>query len=278
MGDEPPGYHEVTGSTSATPPPQEKPSSKYALLSISWTDRIRLMRFPDDPASRVLEILRTSWPKGIQDVKPFDETVEIKLRGNPFAHGMDEEKIAIRKVLLAILETLAKDGWSVMPAGGLGRIGNHGPHGEKGVSGENQDALITRKFLRNTDKNVDSVVFQQQHPQDLSLFCISFDSSNLMHLINAPSHLARSIIDTFGDKIETCNQDLVSNNFEIKFKDNPFAQPTKKGALQARLVVLQMLQCLDENGFKLYTSLDIDNGTGGVKYSSSAEVWFCCHS
>jgi hypothetical protein len=105
---------------------------------------------------------------------------------------------------------------------------------------------------------------------------MSFDSRDLIHLINAPAQLALAIITAFGDKIETCNQDLVSGNFEIKFRDNIWWQPTKKGAVESRLVILQMLQCLDDNGFKLYTSVDLDNGTGGNVYQSSGEIWYCC--
>jgi hypothetical protein len=95
-------------------------------------------------------------------------------------------------------------------------------------------------------------------------------------LINGTSALAQSIITGFGDKIETCSQDLMSGNFEIKFRDNVWWQPTKKGTLESRLAILQMLQCLDENGFKLYTSVDFDNAIGGSTYQISAEIWYCC--
>jgi hypothetical protein len=133
MADQPPEYHEVTGSASAVIPEKGEPSTNYALLSFSWTDKIRLMHFPDLLTARVVDLIREEWTKGVQDVKPLEESLEIKLRGNPFAHGMDEEKIAIRKLLISILAMLAKEGWCLAPVGGLGRIGNYGPHGEKGV-------------------------------------------------------------------------------------------------------------------------------------------------
>ena len=133
MVDQPPGYHEVMGSTSSGPVEKMEASTNYALLSFSWTDRIRLMHFPDLVAARVVETIREEWFKGIQDVKPLEETLEVKLRGNPFTHGLDEEKIAIRKLLISILTMLAREGWSLAPVGGLGRIGNYGPHGEKGA-------------------------------------------------------------------------------------------------------------------------------------------------
>jgi hypothetical protein len=136
--------------------------------------------------------------------------------------------------------------------------------------------LIEYPGDRGTDSVTDSLLFQHQQPQDLDIFCVSFDSRDLIHLINAPANLAQSIITAMGDKIKTCNQDLVSGNFEIKFQDSIWWHPTKKGATMSRLVILQMLQCLGENGFKLYSSIELDNGTGGQLYQSSAEVWVCC--
>jgi hypothetical protein len=139
MSDQPPAYHEAAGPSSRTTSVADTKGLKsnqprYALISISWTDRIRLMRFPDHLTARVSETLQDRWPKGIQKVKTYHGCMEFKLKGNPFAHGMDDEKIAIRNVLLGILDTLAREGWCVHPgAGGLGRIGNYGPFGEKGM-------------------------------------------------------------------------------------------------------------------------------------------------
>lgn len=46
-GDHPPRYDDVTGSTSSPTMLKKALSANYALVSFSWTDRIRLLRFPD---------------------------------------------------------------------------------------------------------------------------------------------------------------------------------------------------------------------------------------
>ena len=124
----------MTSSTSAVTVKRNDVKANFALLSFSRLDRLRLLRFPDELTPYIVEMIRNEWFKGIQDVKHEDEGVEIKLRGNPFAHGLDEEKKAIRKLVLSILDMLAKAGWAVIPAGGVGKIAYHVPHGEKGPS------------------------------------------------------------------------------------------------------------------------------------------------
>lgn len=273
MSDQPPpGYHEVTRSSSTTTGKSKDDRSNFALLSFSGSDRLRLLRFPDELTPYVVEMIGKGWFKGIQDVKHGEEGVEVKLRGNPFVHGLDDEKRAIRKLILEILDMLAKEGWVVIPAGGVGKIAYYSPHGEKGPSILYYSQIPEARILMRAG----SLIFQRQQPQDLGAFCISFDSRDLIHLINATSALAQSVMTTFGNKIESCNQDLMSGNFEIKFRDHLWWQPTKKGSLESRLAILQMVQCLDDNGFKLYTSVDFDNATGGSTYQISAEIWYCC--
>ncbi|RHZ64940.1 uncharacterized protein CDV56_108552 [Aspergillus thermomutatus] len=138
MNDEPPNYDEATAPDSAaaqmeSQAPFKGCGTRFAMLSLAWTDRIRLMRFPESITVLISEVLNQLWPKGIQDVQAYDDSLEIKLRGNPFAHGLDDEKIAIRIAIMGILNEFAKEGWLVPPTGGrVGRIGNYAPFGQKG--------------------------------------------------------------------------------------------------------------------------------------------------
>ncbi|PIG82767.1 hypothetical protein AARAC_005128 [Aspergillus arachidicola] len=261
MRDEPPAYEETTGSSSTAIPGDNKAQlqdedtrSKYGLISFSGYDRVRLIRFPESIVALVSETLQRNWPKGIQKVKAYYESTEFKLRGNPFEHGDDDEKVALRNAILGLLDALAREGWGVHPAaGGLGRIGNYKSLGQK-----------------------DSLIFKRQAPQQRSWMCISFDSDDLMHLINAPPELALSLVAVFGDRIKNCNQDLVTGAFEVKFQGKLWAKYSEEGAVLSRVAILDVLQCLEGQGFTLCSSLDIDYGNGGEVYKSSGETWFCC--
>lgn len=84
-----------------------------------------------------------------------------------------------------------------------------------------------------------------------------------MHLINAPPELALSLVAVFGDRIKNCNQDLVTGAFEVKFQSKLWAKYSEEGAVLSRVAILDVLQCLEGQGFTLCSSLDIDYGNRG---------------
>jgi hypothetical protein len=95
-----------------------------------------------------------------------------------------------------------------------------------------------------------------------------------LHLLNAPAELATFLLASFGDRIEKCNKDFVSGNFELKFKGDPWTKTGAKGAVQCRLILLDLMQCLEEQGYTMCTALDIDGGLAGTEYKSDGETWF----
>lgn len=154
--DEPPSYTETASTAVLTPSssrastlttasapittssivqnPLRGQDTKFAMLSLSNSDRLRFIRFPEAITALASEIVQGLWPKGIQRVQNYDESVELKLRGNPLGYGYDEEKVAIRVTLMGLLNAFAKEGWRVIPAGGrVGRMGDYGAFGQKGI-------------------------------------------------------------------------------------------------------------------------------------------------
>ncbi|KAL4786883.1 hypothetical protein BJX76DRAFT_345917 [Aspergillus varians] len=260
--EEPPSYAEATPlssaastiSTSTTPTgsPLRGQNTRFAMLSLAGSDRLRFIRFPQPMTVLASEIVQGLWSKGIQRVQEYDDSLELKLRGNPLGYGYDEEKVAIRVTLMGLLNAFAKEGWFVIPAGGrVVRMGNYSCFGQK-----------------------DSLIFHQQEPRAHSWLCISFDSTDLLHLINAPTELATALIGFFGERIEKCNKDFVSGNFELKFNGDPWTKQSGKGGVQSRLLVLDLMQSLEEQGYTMCTSFDIDGGCGGSTYQSNGELWF----
>ncbi|KAL4937286.1 hypothetical protein BDV06DRAFT_215997 [Aspergillus oleicola] len=248
----------MTTSTTANTPflprnPTKGRDTCFAMIVISPADKLRLLRFPEPMTALASEIISTHWPKGIQRVQNYDESLEFKLKGNPFGYAQDEEKVAIRITLMGILNAFAKEGWAVFPAGRVVRLGDYRDYGIG-----------------------DSLIFQYTEPRSYSWMCISFDSDDLVHLINAPTELAEAIISFFGERVSKCNKDLVSGNFEIKFQGTPWKKTGEKGGIQCRILVLELMQCLEEQGYAMVTSLDIDGGNGGSCYRSRGEMWFCC--
>ncbi|KAL4931447.1 uncharacterized protein BDV17DRAFT_288984 [Aspergillus undulatus] len=247
----------LPSTSTPTPPLPRTPlkghDTKFAMLSLSSSDRMRLIRFPEPITALASEVIQGLWPKGIQRVQNCDDSVEFKLRGNPLGYGSDEEKVAIRVTLMGILNAFAKEGWVVLPSGGgrVGRIGDYAGSGHK-----------------------DGLIFHHQEPRAHSWLCISFDNADLLHLINAPTELAEALIDFFGERVEKCNKDFVSGNFEIKFTGTPWSKNSGRGSVQSRILILELMQCLEEQGYSMCTSFDIDEGNGGNTYQSNGELWF----
>ncbi|KAL4997444.1 hypothetical protein BDV10DRAFT_169639 [Aspergillus recurvatus] len=228
-------------------------SSSFAMLFLGDSDKLRFIRFPDAMAALASEVIAALWPKGIQNAQNYEESVQFRLKGNPLAYGDDAEKVAIRVTIMGILNAFAKEGWVVLPAGKVGRMGrgDYQSHGQG-----------------------NSLIFHRQRPQSRSWLCVSFDSSDLLHLLNASSELATSMIVFFGDRIEKCNKDFVSGNFELKFKGTPWTKSGSKDTVQTRLLMLDLMRCLEEQGYTMCTALDIDGGKGGSEYKSNGDVWF----
>ncbi|KAF9895112.1 hypothetical protein FE257_000014 [Aspergillus nanangensis] len=255
MDDQPPGYQEATSSI---PPsaahaeaqaPLKGQDTRYAMLTLAGGDRIRLLRFPEPITAVISEVTQQAWPKGIQAVRPAGESLEIKFKGNPFTYDGDPEKIAIRLVLLGVLDALATEGWGVLPAaGGLGRLGK-------------TDGTLVHK---------ENLIFRRVEPRSLSWLCLSFDSGNLLHLMRATDQLATGIMAVFAGKVEQCNKDLVSGHFEIKLAGKPW-----NGSGDTGLLVMDLLQCLNDHGYILGSSVELDGGNGGDSYKTNGEVWFC---
>ncbi|KAL4900435.1 hypothetical protein BDW74DRAFT_161929 [Aspergillus multicolor] len=237
----------------ATQPPPKSHASTLAMLSLNDSDKLRFIRFPEPLTALASEVIKALWPKGIQNVHKYDESLEFKLRGNPLGYGGDKEKIAIRVTLMGLLDAFAKEGWSVLssPGGRISRMGDYKSYGQG-----------------------DSLIFQRQSARSYSWLCISFDGADLIHLLNASTELATALISNFGDRIEKCNKDFVSGTFELKVRGTLWTRMSGKGAVQARLLALDLMQILHEHGYNMATALDIDHGDGGSEYESSGECWF----
>jgi hypothetical protein len=91
------------------------------MLSLGDSDKLRFIRFPDHLIVLASEVITGLWPKGIQKTQNFDESVQLKLKGNPLGYSFDGEKAAIRVTIMGLLDAFAKEGWVV--AGKIRRMG-----------------------------------------------------------------------------------------------------------------------------------------------------------
>lgn len=108
--DPPPDYTEASGSSSRALSPAFQ--TTFTCISLNMTDRMRLIRFPQKHVQQVEEAVRRAWPKGVQEIRKYGVSHEIKLRGNPWSGiTWDQEKVAARGMISELLGELYSIGW-----------------------------------------------------------------------------------------------------------------------------------------------------------------------
>lgn len=234
-GPEPSSSSEAT--TSNEPPPsfqdaintkQPDFKTKFACMTLNRRDRIRLLNFPQPEALAVQEVIKSVWRLGIQLVRPYGQSCEIKVNGNPWQHdsaGNDDS----RRLVLRMFERLFDMGWV------------------------HQAAIdITGKV---TSK--DSLIFRKQDPPPPSCewIAISFDRSDKLKIVGAVSNdLKDEIVKTFGLRIQ--RKESTGDRLKIKFRGTPW-MPNGEETVETSLMLLTLLEILEHCGFTVYASIDM---------------------
>lgn len=102
---------------------------------------------------------------------------------------------------------------------------------------------------------------------------ISFDSSDLLNIVNAPSSLGPALATYFGAKVNSHKLAFAGTTreyYEIKFHGFPW-KPSGTDAVKSRLLILGLLEVLETHGFRLYTAVDQGDANG-----SGSDTWYCC--
>lgn len=142
---------------------------------------------------------------------------------------------------------------------------------EKAPSNDSRPEMV----MNVADRAQDTLIFRQQTPPPppCSWISMSFDRADLMHVFNAPPELNQSFLDAIGLRVQR-SQYLQPKVFEIKFRGYPWTA-SGTDTVQQRVFMLNFMECLEQHGFTLYTSMTQDDGPGGDNHSSGADTWYC---
>lgn len=99
-------------ASSSSPPPYQTSlySSKFAVISLNMSDRVRLIQFPPADIARIRELIRLAWPGGIQNSRTYNVAHELKLKGHPWSSN-DSGKVKSRRFMRMLLQGLYEMGW-----------------------------------------------------------------------------------------------------------------------------------------------------------------------
>lgn len=235
----------------------ERPRFPVLCVSPGGVDKLAIVRGCDYVIAAVKESIKEVWPYGIQNEKVdevgIDKVHEFKLRGNPW-QGEGEESTACRKLILQVIGSLGKVKWRLLTSTNL-----------KGAT----DALF--------------FIYDENHyisPEDLAI--LSLNRNDRLRLINFDYGIRDVVRATILRFFQTKEPDerTYHGAIEFKLKGYPFCCSGSE-AVAARQFLCRLLEALRNNGWCVYTTVDIsrkvtDKSVFILRKSESANLKFAC--
>ena len=216
----------------------------FATLTISKSDRIRLISFPRTIIDAVEETIQSYWPRGIQSTREYNSSHEIKLCGWPWSTIGDEAFLATR-LMCRILAMLHSHGWIIrLPTGISNNI-------------ENKTALIFRH--------------QQPAPNPCEWVAISFSSSDLLHFVDAPTSLVQAVVADLSLVTKSHRPHKMQDVYELKMYGYPWTA-IGRDSVQVWKLALKLMETLEAHGFSVCASVSQKGGS----QAAEDDTWYCC--
>lgn len=244
--------------------------TRLACVSLHMTDRIRFLNFHPNDIRFLTDIVRANAVKGVKNVRLYDQATEIKLNGYPWQRrsALSRNGVGVMRLMMAILNGLHQLGWVVHISTDIWRKGDL-----------EKDTLIMRQISSN----------KLPLPPISHWLSISFDSSDLLYIIDAPPGLGPALAAKFGDKVNSHTAHTTTDDdgggedeeevmkeagragchYKIKFHGFPW-RPAGTESVKSRLIILQLLEGLEEFGFRLYTAIE-----QGDTQRHGSDTWYC---
>ncbi|KAK2741227.1 hypothetical protein FQN57_005689 [Myotisia sp. PD_48] len=217
--------------------------TNFACISMNMTDRLRLIRFPAKVATEIVELVRSSWPKGIDDTRRYGESTEIKLKGNPWQpYAWNDDRTHSRQMLARVFDGMYNMGWVLNSPVAIGHV----------------DSLLFR--------------YQQPAPPPCEWMSISFHSSDRLRLIDTPTEFSLQLVEALGPLAQ--NSQTTGIAFEIKLEGYPWRASGTK-TVEARVILLTIMEVLEQHGFSLYAPVNQDNRNANENSMVVPETWYC---
>lgn len=248
--------------------------TRFACLSLHSSNCIHFSRFPPALYTLLRTIVSDIWTRGIHTEKISTSLLEIQLKGNPwginkydpdshsltsirsaFARDTEKDEILAQRLICSLLRALHKDGWMLMQSTNISQV----------------------------PWDADTLLFRHQIPTPMphQWFSVVF-LNKTFRFVDAPRTLCLRVLEG-----------LSAQNLEMKFKDNEkvedcyevkytgtmrkgsayFDPVVNTGAHKMRMMFMFLLECIEENGWTLYASVEQSTR---VDEHAMLDTWYCC--
>ncbi|KAK5115551.1 hypothetical protein LTR62_001210 [Meristemomyces frigidus] len=225
--------------------------STFASVSLHMSDRLRFLQLPRPVIAQIRSRISHPeiWPRGIQEERQYHGSWEIKLRGNPW-HPTGNDAIYARRLTREVIATLYSLGWILYSSTDISRKTN------------DKDNLFFR--------------FQPRPPPTVPVewFSLTFSRGDRLRLIDCPAELRQAIVAALAYKTQSHGPYRIPGVYELKFTGHPFMALGGE-SMDARLLVLKLLDVLQRGGWRVYAS--IDQKYGGEN-ANETDTWQICQN
>ncbi|KAK5141742.1 hypothetical protein LTR04_002486 [Oleoguttula sp. CCFEE 6159] len=221
----------------------------FASVSLHKSGRLRLLRFPPAHIQAIARTIQSSWGQGIQKESDYYGAHEFKLRGCPW-DGKGSEADGARVLMCRLLESLFNLGWILSVATAVSKK----PH--------DKDTLLLRLL--------------QPAPPPCDWINIAFSHADRLRVVFADEQLLQVLGAVLGRRVQDSRR-ISGRTHEFRLHGYPW-RANGGETVAVRVMLLELLECLEAQGFGLYASIDQKTGLGSNNNRSEADTWCLCRA
>ncbi|KAH6654413.1 hypothetical protein BKA67DRAFT_565041 [Truncatella angustata] len=231
---------------------------KYAALSLSKSDRIRFLGFPEEVYQEAEFVLTSSWPPGIKAASQYAGSHEYQMKGRPWGLMGTNEAVGSRVLLRNILAYLYDRSWRLTTSISLSeKIGS-------------KDTLLF-KNAASGNPEVEWLVIQFHSSNKIFVHCPWSPAASVAHSRSDANTSLMKSVENCLTKLEYLEKGEWSQNhdaYQFSLKGRPW-RCHGQDSMKVRKLLLELAESLDESGWENY---------GTIKQRSESDDWRVCDS
>ncbi|TKA70579.1 hypothetical protein B0A49_04389 [Cryomyces minteri] len=222
----------------------------FASVSLHMSDRLRLLRFPPTHIQAITRTIQSSWGQGIQIESNYYGAHEFKLHGRPW-DGKGSQADGARVLMCRLLESLFNLGWILSAA--------------------------TDVSKKQYDKDTLLLRLVQPAPPPCDWIGIAFSHADRLRVVFADGQLLQALRAVLGRRVQESRR-ISGLTHEFKLHGYPW-RANGGETMAVRVMLLELLDCLEVQGFSLYASIDQKTGPASSNDNGSeADTWYLCRA
>ncbi|KAG0055375.1 hypothetical protein BGZ83_008767 [Gryganskiella cystojenkinii] len=243
-------------------------STQICCISMHHSDQIRLINTPEELTAPIRDVILSTWGS-IQKESQVYRSYQFKMLGTPWM-GSGPDSVKARRLVCQMMKCMAERGWTLIEAATVSKHlqdldALYFERLDGGGAGRSSSRDLTTASSTSSSSNNSQGIIDP----NVEMFVITFGRTDLIRLIDAPLNMVplvrETLLNFWPDGIDTDGE--FAGSHEFKMKGRPF-YAYKEKTINCRIMLCQVLVTLRNQGFKLYSSVDVTRGQEGRELDS----------